>query len=66
MNEKLLKYILLEIADTRTQILKMKIQSEIEPKETSEFINHDELFEKIVDGMKRRADHEGISLDGLL
>ena len=73
MNAKLLKYILNEIVQAQTQQLAFKMFCEIKSKNPAltdeairESIDLNLLFQRVEEGMKSRAKHEGVVLDGLL
>ena len=73
MDRKLTKYILKEIVHTQTQQLAFKVFCEMKgknPNLTDEAvkgsIDLNILFQKVEEGMRSRASHEGVVLDGLL
>jgi hypothetical protein len=72
MDEKLVRYLLLEIAHTQTQLLEFRSYFEATRKHPQltygEFkeINDININKEVIEGMKKRAAHEGVSLDELL
>jgi len=73
MDATLVKYILNEIVHTQTQLLALKEFCGIKfknPNLTDEVIRGsidlNLLFQNVEEGMKSRAKHEGVDLDGLL
>lgn len=75
MDEKLFRYILREIAHTQAQLLKLKgfsdavrVNPNLNWDEYQEILGttNVDFYKNVIGAMKKRADHEGVSLDGLL